>query len=161
MTEKLAERFAAAGLETGLDAEVVKARIVRRHGCPPEMVYLQERHIAQAFQEVLFERAPEPERGPLLERLFGAPSRAQAGDAVGVCEPCCPRGWNWATQVVLSVGYMVLCESSRRAAALVEGFDRHNSFCQRSGSVARGVRHNRRVQLPRHRCASGPRRDTY
>lgn len=83
MTERLAEVFRAAGLDLGLDEAAVKARIVRRHGSPAETVYLQERHLAQAFQEVLFERVPAGERGAMLERLFGAPSR-NPDDAVGV-----------------------------------------------------------------------------
>jgi hypothetical protein len=83
MTERLAEVFQAAGLEVGLDETAVKARIVRRHGSPAETVYLQERHLAQAFQEVLFERVPAGERGSVLERLFGAPSK-NPDDAVGV-----------------------------------------------------------------------------
>jgi len=75
MTGRLAEVFAAAGWDLSLDEAAVKARIVRRHGSPPETVYLQERHLAQAFQEALFESAPDAERGPVLERLFGAPSK--------------------------------------------------------------------------------------
>lgn len=84
MTAKLAEVFAAAGLDTGLDEAAVKERVVRRHGCPPETVYLQERHVAQAFQEALFERIPAPERPALLGRVFGAPSKADPDDAAAV-----------------------------------------------------------------------------
>src|SRR6185436_12289843 len=40
MTTRLAEVFAAAGLDTGLDEEAVKARVVRRHDVPLETVYL-------------------------------------------------------------------------------------------------------------------------
>jgi hypothetical protein len=47
-------------------------------------VYLQERHIAQAFQEALFERLPETERDDFLARLFGAPSKARPNDVAGV-----------------------------------------------------------------------------
>ena len=83
MTERLAEVCAAAGAETGLNAEAVKARIVKRHACAPEAVYLQERHVAQAFQEVLFEQVEGGAREALLERLFGAASKAP-NDAVGV-----------------------------------------------------------------------------
>lgn len=83
MTARLAEVFRSAGLDTGLDETAVKARIVRRHGSPVETVYLQERHLAQAFQEVLFERVGEGERGPVLERLFGSPSK-KPDDAVSV-----------------------------------------------------------------------------
>lgn len=79
MVEKLAAYFSAAGIETGLNEAEVKARVVERHGCPPETVYLQERHIAQAFQEVLFERFPNAD----IARLFGADAKV-GEDAVGV-----------------------------------------------------------------------------
>ncbi len=84
MTAGLAEVFAAAGLETGLDAEAVKAGIVARHGSPLATVYLQERHVAQAFQEALFAQAAAAERGAVLARLFGVPSKAGADDAAAV-----------------------------------------------------------------------------
>ncbi len=84
VTEKMAAVFAQAGLGTGLDAEAVKERIVRRHGSRPETVYLQERHVAQAFQESLFEQVDESDRGALLQRAFGTASKAQPGDAVAI-----------------------------------------------------------------------------
>lgn len=83
MTQRLSEVFLSAGLDLGLDEAAIKARIVQRHGSPEETVYLQERHLAQAFQEVLFEQVPEGERGPVLERLFGTASK-NPNDAVGV-----------------------------------------------------------------------------
>lgn len=73
MTDRLAALFAGAGVETGLDAGAVKQRIAARHGCPAESVYLQERHLAQAFQEVLFEKATDPDRrATLLGQIFGS-----------------------------------------------------------------------------------------
>jgi len=83
VADKLAAVFAAGGLETGLDAEAVKDRIVARHGSPRETVYLQERHVAQAFQEVLFERVAEDERVAFLGRVYGVPPKAKPNDAVG------------------------------------------------------------------------------
>jgi hypothetical protein len=76
MTDRLAERFAAAGLETGLDEEAVKAQVVARHGSPKETVYLQERHVAQAFQEALFALAPPAGRAEALSRVLGAVAKA-------------------------------------------------------------------------------------
>lgn len=84
MVDRMAELFAAAGLETGLDETAVRAGIVKRHDCPPETVYLQERHIAQAFQEALFAKTSAQERCALVERLFGAPLKCAPDDAVGV-----------------------------------------------------------------------------
>ncbi len=82
MVARIAELFAAAGLDTGLDEAAVKARVVARHGCPPETVYLQERHVVQAFQEVMEERLPVEEQTALLTRLYGAAPKASPTDAV-------------------------------------------------------------------------------
>ena len=83
VAEKLAAVFDEAGLETGLDAEAVKNRIVARHGSPRETVYLQERHVAQAFQEVLFGSIAEGDRAAFLTRVYGVAPKAKADDAVG------------------------------------------------------------------------------
>ncbi len=83
LADKLAAVFAGGGLETGLDAQAIKDRVVARHGSPRETVYLQERHVAQAFQEVLFERIPEGDRTAFLERAYGVPPKAKPEDAVG------------------------------------------------------------------------------
>jgi hypothetical protein len=84
MTGRLAEVFAAGGLETRLDADAVKAQIVARHGSPVDTVYLQERHLAQAFQEALFAQVAVTGRAAVLERIFGAPSKADPEDAAAV-----------------------------------------------------------------------------
>lgn len=84
MVSRMASLFAAAGLETGLDEAAVRAAIVKRHDCPSETVYLQERHVAQAFQEALFAKTSIPERRSLLERVFDASMKCEPDDAVGV-----------------------------------------------------------------------------
>lgn len=83
ITDKLAAHFAAAGLKTGLNAESIKDGVVARHRCPRETVYLQERHVAQAFQEVIFNRLGPTERPQFLQAVFGTPSKAP-DDAVTV-----------------------------------------------------------------------------
>jgi hypothetical protein len=75
ITQNLAKVFAAVGVETGLDADGIKARVVARHGSPLSTVYLQERHVAQAFQEVIFDKVPEAERASVLAEAFGTPSK--------------------------------------------------------------------------------------
>jgi len=84
VTEKLAIVFAHAGLTTGLTADAIKERVAQRHQCPPETVYLQERHIAQAFQEALFEGVSEAQRAGVLERAYGTAPKADRTDAVAV-----------------------------------------------------------------------------
>ncbi|MEN6306639.1 MAG: hypothetical protein ABFD91_02685 [Anaerohalosphaeraceae bacterium] len=82
MTRKIANVFDRHNVKTGLDYAAVIARVARRHKCNPETVYLQERHLAQAFQEVLFEQVPLSERKTVLEAILGPVKNA--GDAVGI-----------------------------------------------------------------------------
>jgi hypothetical protein len=81
---RLAALFNAAGLDTGLDEAAIKDGIVQRHGSPPETVYLQERHIAQAFQESVFRLVSVGNRAETLTKLFGAASKAAPVDPVGI-----------------------------------------------------------------------------
>lgn len=84
MIERMSETFSHSGVETGLDEATVKQDVVQRHGCPISTVYLQERHVAQSFQERLFDSMAAEDRPAVLERLFGIPCKAGADDAVGV-----------------------------------------------------------------------------
>ena len=84
MIEVLARIFETGGVATGLSIQAVKDRIVRRHGSPPETVCVQERHVAQAFQEALFARVPAADRPEALRRILGAAPKARPDDAVAV-----------------------------------------------------------------------------
>ena len=68
MTGKLAEIFREAGVETGLTDEAVINEVVKRYGCAREAVTLQERHLAQAFQEALFAWEKKPPALPQRHR---------------------------------------------------------------------------------------------
>jgi hypothetical protein len=83
MVERLADVFTESGLDLGLDQDAVKQSIIRRHGSDPNMVYIQERHVAQTFQEALFDRLKEPSRAEFLASLFGNPSKSPE-DPVGI-----------------------------------------------------------------------------
>jgi len=84
MTTKVAELFAAAGVDTKLTADDIITRVMKRHSTAREIITLQERHIAQAFQEVLFEIVQDVnDRTVFLKKLFGAESKS-ASNAVGV-----------------------------------------------------------------------------
>jgi hypothetical protein len=76
-TEKV---FAERGLPTGTNTDSVVNMIVRRHGSAKQTVYLQERHIAQAFQEASFEKVPAGERIAKLNTVFGAATKAKGPD---------------------------------------------------------------------------------
>lgn len=83
MVAKLAEVFAQRGVSTGLTMDAVIDMVVRRHGSERARVYLQERHICQAFQERFFELVPAAEREAKLAALLGTPSKAN-GDPVKI-----------------------------------------------------------------------------
>ncbi|MBL7215029.1 MAG: hypothetical protein ISS71_05065 [Phycisphaerae bacterium] len=84
MTTKMAEVFKRHGIDTGLDDQAVISRVVKRHGCKPEMVTLQERHLAQAFQEVVFETISSDQRTQKLTDLFGEIPKSAPYDAIGI-----------------------------------------------------------------------------
>jgi len=84
MTAKMAKVFSEHSIDTGMDDLAVIARIVKRHGCSAEMVTLQERHLAQVFQEVFFEKIPATQRLQKLTDLFGAIPKSSPYDAVGI-----------------------------------------------------------------------------
>ncbi len=83
---KLAEVFAERGLPIQLKEADVIDMVARRHGCPRERIYLQERHVCQAFQEAIFARVPAAERIEKLTRAFGlaAPPKFGPEDAVKI-----------------------------------------------------------------------------
>jgi hypothetical protein len=78
MIERLRNTLAERGLETQIDEEAVIEMVVRRHGSPRETVFLQERHLSQAFQEKLAESAPASERLPRLQALLDANTKAES-----------------------------------------------------------------------------------
>jgi hypothetical protein len=84
MSIRIAEVFSSHGVETGLDDQAVIARVVKRHKCTPKTVTLQERHLAQAFQEVFFEKVPESKRMQKLTDIFGKCPQSSCYDANGV-----------------------------------------------------------------------------
>jgi hypothetical protein len=83
MIKLLENIFAAHGAVTNLDTFTVKQMVVKRHDCASSWVYLQERHVAQAFQEVLFDRLKSDERVRCLAGIFGGFSQ-DPDSAVGV-----------------------------------------------------------------------------
>jgi len=84
MALKMAGVFSEQGIDTALDEQAVIGRVVKRHGCSADTVTLQERHLAQAFQEVFFDKVPEDGREQTLTDLFGSSPQSKSSDAVGV-----------------------------------------------------------------------------
>jgi hypothetical protein len=86
MTSLVAARFAQVGLEGGVTDGLIAATVAQRSGVPVEWVSLQERHVAQAFQELIFRDVAPADRAASLARLFGAPTGIDTTDAVAVQE---------------------------------------------------------------------------
>jgi hypothetical protein len=72
MVGLLSELFRQSGIEIDLDAAAIVARVAERFGVPACTVVLQERHVAQAFQEALFAATLPEERADRMATLFGA-----------------------------------------------------------------------------------------
>jgi hypothetical protein len=80
MTDRMRTIFRDRGLETNVDEQAVIDLVVHRHGSPRETVYLQERHISQAFQEELFARVRPEERLERLNVILEAKTHATSPD---------------------------------------------------------------------------------
>jgi len=77
MIERMEQIFTERGLATGVDEEAVVEMIVARHGSDRNTVYLQERHLSQAFQEALFKKVEPEERLERLSTIIGAPTKVK------------------------------------------------------------------------------------
>jgi hypothetical protein len=71
MIERVTALMESNGVSTGVTAASVQSALARRYAVAPGSVYLQERHIAQAFQEALFAHVGTGERSSTLRRLLG------------------------------------------------------------------------------------------
>ena len=84
MADKLTAHFAKFSVDMNLDANAIIDRVVARHKCQKSGVVLQERHLAQAFQEVFFEKVSQEQRVEKLSEIFGCTPKSNADDAVGI-----------------------------------------------------------------------------
>ena len=84
MVTLMAGIFTAAGVRTTLDAAGIIERIAQRCGAARELVTLQERHVAQAFQEELCRLLAPHERPRILAEILGGPAKAEMDDQVGI-----------------------------------------------------------------------------
>lgn len=82
MVERLNEVFSARGVAMSLTEGSVKVLVAQRYGVPVESVYLQERHVAMAFQEALFEMFSVSKRASAL----GAVLQVELGREVAAVE---------------------------------------------------------------------------
>ncbi|MGB8225753.1 MAG: hypothetical protein WCE45_02635 [Sedimentisphaerales bacterium] len=84
MAEKITGHFKNNGVDTGLDAETIISRVVTRYNCDRQTVVLQERHLAQAFQEAFFLRVNFKDRKKKLDNIFGSESKSKPDDSVSI-----------------------------------------------------------------------------
>ncbi len=75
MVDRMRIVFRDGGLNTTVDDQTVIKMIVERHGSARETVYLQERHISQAFQESLFHEVDPNERLNRLTSILGSATK--------------------------------------------------------------------------------------
>jgi len=76
---RLAEVLAQRGLPIPMSESDVINMVAKRHGCARERIYLQERHVCQAFQEAIFALVPASERLERLKTAFGLASAPKFG----------------------------------------------------------------------------------
>jgi mannitol-1-phosphate 5-dehydrogenase len=86
MTARLSEWFGRAGLDHAPTYGQAVATVAERCGVPADWVSLQERHLAEAFQEVLFSAVPADERVAVLGRMLPGFVPVDACDEVAVQE---------------------------------------------------------------------------
>jgi hypothetical protein len=85
MIAKLDGIFATSAVPVDVDEKLVKEMVRRRHGLAAgSPVYLQERHVAQAFQEALFSSVPSDQRSDRLAAVLGVRSAAGPHDPVAI-----------------------------------------------------------------------------
>lgn len=119
MIQRLDEVFSAAGFNSGVTEATAVEMVVRRHGAPRKTVCLQERHIAQAFQETFAARLTADEMEALLTRAYGVAPAAPTDNAVATQNEIRSRlmkagtpgyvpetfvGYDHARQLILALG---------------------------------------------------------
>ena len=81
----IARLFEEYGLNTGLNPSIIKEQIATRHACSPKNVYIQERHVTQAFQQALFGMVPDhDQRLAAIAAILGTPIDSSHDDEVAV-----------------------------------------------------------------------------
>lgn len=80
MTALLAEIFAAGGVKIDLHEEDILDSVAWRHDVERETITLQERHLAQAFQQEFFKLVPPSERSRVLSTVIGQPVQINPED---------------------------------------------------------------------------------
>lgn len=84
MVSRLRERFADAGLPMVVTDATIAEEVAARAGVARDWVVLQERHVAKAFQEAVFQATTPDARADLFARAFGVPSPVAIEDPVAV-----------------------------------------------------------------------------
>ena len=84
MAEKMAQTFKAGGLDTGLTARRIISRVADRHACRRDTIVLQERHVAQAFQEVGQSLIDAGDAVAVWPAVLGTAPQSRPEDVVGL-----------------------------------------------------------------------------
>lgn len=84
MADRLAAWFAGAGILAGPDHDAIVMAVAERARVPAAWVVLQERHLARAYQEVVFDAIAADHRTEVLARLFEGPTAVDPRDPAAV-----------------------------------------------------------------------------
>lgn len=76
MIVRMSKIFQSHGVDVELSFDQIVDSIAERYGCPRETVWLQERHLAEAFEQALRTKIAEQDLFNVLETLLGKPSKA-------------------------------------------------------------------------------------
>ncbi len=81
MMEKIAAVFARHGVQANLDEATLRHNLAREYECEPDTIVLQERHVARAFQEILFHFFTGNKRQTVLQDILAADAAIDSEDA--------------------------------------------------------------------------------
>lgn len=84
MAQKMGQHFKSNGIDIALDADEIIAKLAAKCNCPTETITLQERHLTQAYQQVLFEKMPAADRAETLTKIYYTEPAADINDPVAV-----------------------------------------------------------------------------
>lgn len=138
MTARLSEWFSRAGLDGAPTYGQIVATVAERCNLPADWVSLQERHLAEAFQEVLFSAVPSGERAAVLGRMLSGFVHVDTSDEVAVQEtirsslmkfgmpafvPEVPLSFDEGYRLILELGGIPCYPIFADAASPISGFE--------------------------------------
>ncbi len=153
MIDKINNICANKNLNIELTEEEIISQVAHRCKCPEHIIYLQERHLAQAYQQVIFERFEGNARKDVLRKLISAdidfdnPIAVQNALRSSLMKAGCPAyveeefiDFNNAVEFIKELGGIVcypiladgvipICEYEEPVDSLIENLQERNIEC--------------------------------